>query len=175
MQFDRPFKTLGSAAVKGFMQANPWFKEYRERLNSEDFIEVQPIIKRAYLGGLNMANFKGDSATYSPLKDYCFVDIDFANAYANGNARCPMIDVDRKPEIFLAQYVWAADTEAKLKDENIPDWLIKKVKQKVADGRGAVEQLLRLLRVVKRPDWTDDKQQRLYRKRLYSNKAKRKR
>jgi len=175
MQFDRPFKTLGSAAVKGFMHANPWFKEYRERLNSEDFIEVQPIIKRAYLGGLNMANFKGDSATYSPLKDYCFVDIDFANAYANGNARCPMIDVDRKPEIFLAQYVWAADTEAKLKDENIPDWLIKKVKQKVADGRGAVEQLLRLLRVVKRPDWTDDKQQRLYRKRLYSNKAKRKR
>jgi len=173
--FDRPFKTLGSAAVKGFLHANPWFEEYLKTLNAEAFTEVQPIIKRAYLGGLNMANFKGDSATCPQLKDYCFVDIDFANAYANGNARCPKIDVDKKPEIVRAQYAWSGDTEAKLKAENLSDGLIRKVRQKVEQGRDAVEQLLRLLRVVKRPEWTEDKGERLTRKEIYSNKAKRKR
>lgn len=175
MQFDRPFKTLGSAAVTGFMHSNPWFKDYLKELNDGAFAKVQPIIKRAYLGGLNMANFRGDSATYLPLNGYCFVDIDFANAYANGNARCPMIDVDEEPEVLQAEYAWSDDTESKLKAENIPDWLIEYAKQKVSQGRYAVEQLLRLLRVVKRPDWTDDKLVRLHRKQLYSNKAKRKR
>lgn len=175
MTFDRLFKTLGSAAVKGYLHANLWFGEYREKLNDEPFTEVQPIIKRAYLGGLNMANFRGDSASYAPLQDYCFVDIDFANAYANGFARCPKIDVDGVPEIIKAEYEWSAAVEAKLKAENIPAWLIDYARIKVKINRNAVEVLLRLLRTVKRPDWTDDMERRLYRKKLYSKKVQRRR
>jgi len=171
----RLFKTLGSAAVKGFMVANPWFESYRDSLSKGAYAEVQPIIKRAYLGGLNMANFRGDSADCPLLADYIFVDLDFANAYANANARCPQYDITKEPEIIRAEYRWSAAVEARLRAENVPDWLIIKVKQKVDQGRDAVEQLLRLLRVVKRPQWVDDKEERHQRKRVYSNKAKRKR
>ncbi len=175
MKIDRLFKTLGSAAVKGFLHANPWFEVYLEELDDEKFAEVVAIIKRAYLGGLNMANFRGDSAAYLPLADYFFGDFDFANAYANGFARCAKLDTDGVPEIVRAEYEWSATAEAELKAENIPDWLIDYARIKVEAGRDAVEQLLRLLRKVKRPDWTDDKEKRLYRKKLYSKKVQRRR
>ena len=175
MKNNRLFKTLGSAAVKGFLHANPWFEVYLEKLDDEKFAVVVAIIKRSYLGGLNMANFRGDTATYAPLAGYVFVDIDFANAYANGFARCAKLDTDSTPEIVRAEYKWSATAEAELKAENIPDWLRGYARRKAEAGRDAVDQLFRLLRTVKSPDWSDDEDKKHYRKKLQNKKVQRRR
>lgn len=172
--FDRLFKTLGSSAVKGFLNANPWFEEYREKLQDGEFAKVQPIIRRAYLGGLNMANFRGDSEQFAALKDYIFVDIDFANAYANAYARNALIDVNGVPEVVYAQYQWSSEIEEQLKVENISPSLIRKLCRSVAAGREAVEEVLRGLRHVKRPKvYGEKRQNRLQRRKLLSRVVQR--
>lgn len=149
-RMDRPFKTLASAGVKGFLEKKEWFEEYREALSEEPFAEVVPIIKRAYLGGLNMGCFRGNTDDFKRLLDYVFVDLDFSGAYPNGMARCAKVDVNGEVDIVRAEYQWSDAIEQTLRDENLPPSLIAKAKAAVADGRDAVEELLRELREVKK-------------------------
>ena len=149
-KIDRPFKTLASAGVKGFQHKNKWFEEYREKLTEGAFGEVAPMIKRAYLGGLNMGCFRGSTDAFALTKDFVFVDIDFASAYSNAMALCPKIDTDGVVDIVHAEYRWSDDIEKALLDENISPSLITRAKVAVEDGRAAVEELLRELRTVKK-------------------------
>lgn len=149
---ERPFKTLASAAIKGFLRWNEWFKEYQMALTQGGFAAAVPIVKRGYLGGLNMGCLRGDTNAYAPTRDYIYVDIDFANAYANGMARCPKIDLSGTVEIVRADYKWDASTESALLTENIPPDLIARASDAVAQGPGAVEALLHELRSVRGRD-----------------------
>ena len=58
------FKTLASAAVKGFLKENRWFKKYRQGLRDERFRDAHRLIMRAYHGGRNEGFIVGDSREY---------------------------------------------------------------------------------------------------------------
>lgn len=55
------FKTLASAAVKGFQIKHPKFKKYRKALKSEEFSDAYKLIMRSYHGGRNEGFLIGDS------------------------------------------------------------------------------------------------------------------
>ncbi len=149
-RIDRPFKTLASAGVKGFLEKKRWFPDYQNALSEEPFAEVIPIIKRSYLGGLNMGCFRGNTDDFEQTRGYIYVDLDFAGAYPNGMARCAKIDVNGAVDIIRAEYQWSDSIEQTLRNENLPPDLITKAKSAVEKGRDAVEELLRDLRLVKR-------------------------
>jgi len=173
---DRPFKTLASAAVRGFLNRNQWFEVYREALSEGKFGEVIPIITRAYLGGLNMGCFRGDTESFELSKNYIFVDIDFANAYANAMARCAKIDLAGEVDIIQAEYLWNGVAEKIFQDENLPPDLIERAKSAVADGRDAFEALLRELNTVPKSKVKGrSRRWRVLRKRLLSRKTRRNR
>lgn len=149
-RIDHLFKTLASAGVQGFLEKKEWFPEYREALLEEPFAEVIPIIKRAYLGGLNMGCFRGNTDDFKLTRGYSYADLDFGGAYTNGMARCAKIDVNGEVDIVRAEYRWSNAIEKILVDENLPPALIAKAKTAVNEGREAVEELLRDLREVKK-------------------------
>lgn len=159
----RPFKTLASAAVKGFLERNSWFPEYQTALSEGTFVRAMPLVKRAYLGGMNMGLFRGDTDDYPPTRDYIFVDLDFGGAYPNGLARCPKLDLGGGVEIIEATYLWTDSTETQLLDENLPPELIERALRAVGDGPDAVEEFLRSLRSVPGRDRAE-RQRNLYRR-----------
>jgi hypothetical protein len=55
------FKTLASAAVKGFQVTHPKFKSYRRALKKEKFNDAYKLIMRSYHGGRNEGFLIGDS------------------------------------------------------------------------------------------------------------------
>ena len=57
----RVFKTLASAAVKGFQVKHPKFKKYRQALQEDAFKDAYRLIMRSYHGGRNEGFLIGDS------------------------------------------------------------------------------------------------------------------
>lgn len=58
------FKTLASAAVKGFLEMNSWFKSYKDELGDERFNDAYRLILRSYHGGRNEGFIVGDSRDF---------------------------------------------------------------------------------------------------------------
>jgi len=60
-EIKRVFKTLASAAVKGFQVKHPKFKKYRKALQEDAFKDAYRLIMRSYHGGRNEGFLIGDS------------------------------------------------------------------------------------------------------------------
>jgi len=130
------YVTLASAAVKGFIFKNDWFKKYQKTLKSAAFAKPYQLIKRCYHGGRNEGYIVGR------IKNKIFLDIDFSGCYPTAMALCPKIDLDAPIDHITLEYVIDDKVVARLKSDNVPYDLICKVKEALGVSRQEFDNVL---------------------------------
>lgn len=88
------FRTLGAASVAGFLEANPWFTDYRKALRRPYFWDAMRLAERAYHGGRNEGFFVGRTGDHPETREKVWVDVDFSGCYPTAMALCPQIDTE---------------------------------------------------------------------------------
>ena len=142
------FRTLASAAVKGFLYKDgipligekTWYEEYLRELGKEEFKKPYQLVKRCYLGGRNESFFIGRTRNYPETRDKIWIDVDLKGCYPTAMALCPKIDTAGKPVVLPLEYKIDRKTAKELRDLNVPHEIISKLRNALKLQKKAVSE-----------------------------------
>jgi len=121
----RLFRTLASAAVRGFLDKHGgWFEPYLEELRDKAFREAFKMVRRSYHGGRNEGYFVGDTSKHPETVDKVWLDIDFSGCFPGCMSLVPMIDTEGVVQHLTVRYQLDEERVARLRAANIPEDII---------------------------------------------------
>jgi len=144
------FRTLASAAVKGFlvkskiphsiyirikyligfiMGFRSWYDYYLVSLKAKKFKKPYQLVKRCYHGGRSETYFVGRTKNFLETQNKVWIDIDLKGCYPTAMALCPLINTSNETEFYPLEYKLDRQTVKDLKELNVPKKVISDLRK----------------------------------------------